>query len=108
MRKYIIKTELAPEYDNAEYEAERPATKECDADGFFLITLRDGELYGVSCFGMSTMELAKAFKDDGSEASATIRSAFAIAEGLEKADRIREEARKRNVAKELADLLRAE
>lgn len=108
MRKYIIKTELAPEYDNAEYEALRPATKECDVDGFFLITLREGESYGVSMFGMSTMDLAKAFKDDGSEASVAIRAAFAIAEGMEKADRIQEEVRKRNVAKELADLLRAE
>ena len=106
MSKYIIKTELNPMGGgNPEYAPGKELRDGIEVDGFAILTFKDDMPHCIAVHDMTVMDLARMFASKKDEGGSIIWQAIAIAEGLEKADRIREEAQKRNVAKELADLL---
>lgn len=103
MGNYTIKVDSS----NPEFRPGDQLTNGLSADGFLLITIKDGEPQASVCMGLTIMELATAIASDKNEFGSVIRQAFAIAEGMQKAREIAESYRKNNVAKEIVEMLRA-
>lgn len=71
------------------------------ADGFFLVAIRDGKPSMECMNGMTTMDLARFFTT-GTEVCSVLRQAAAIAEGMRKADAIRKEEEEQQIRKKIA------
>lgn len=105
--KYIIKTELSPVGGgNPEFAPDPDMVKGIEADGYLLLTLKDGDPACACIQGVTTVELARMLAGDDSEAGSTVRQAMAIAEGLIRAKEILKTERKSNLARELAEMMR--
>ena len=106
MSMYKITIEGAKD-NKPEFNPDEELANGTDADGFLLVTFRNGEPYAMSVCHITVMQLASMIAERGrDEASSIIRQAVAISEGLKKAEEIREEDDRRRAAKNLADLLR--
>ena len=105
MSKYIISVNSAGN-SNPEFDPDERMQKGLDADGFVLMTFRNGDPHGVILMGVTVLEIARLMAADKSEAGSVIRQAIAIAEGLNKAEEIKKQDDKNKVARELADMLR--
>lgn len=106
MSKYKITIE-GTRNNNPEYDPDEVLKRGMDVDGFLLLTFKDGDPHSTSLMGCTTLEIARSIAGDKSEAGSIIRQAFAIAEGIMKAEEIHKRENSNRMAKELADMLRA-
>lgn len=88
MSKYIIRVEENEEAPGA-HELPQDAREGLKADGFVLLTMVDGKPGVIFMHNIKTIDIARIIADEGSETECVLHQAFAIAEGLEKADAIR-------------------
>lgn len=89
-RKYTIRVESHnPEFDVSEWLGEG-----IQADGFLLLTTKDGDPAAECMNGMSVMELAKFFCTNN-EVCSILQQAAAIGEGMRKAEKIKAEVEKK-------------
>ena len=101
---YIIRVESS----SPEFETDSEMQEGIQADGFFLVGIRDGKP-AVECMeGMTTMDLACFFTTD-TELCSVLRQAAAIGEGIRNAAVIKKEAEeqqsKKKIARNFADKL---
>ena len=106
MSKYKITIEGTGN-NNPEYDPDEVLKRGMDVDGFLLLTFKDGNLHSTSLMGCSTLEIARLFASDKSEAGSVIRQAMAIAEGILKAEEIKKTEDRNTMARSLAEMLRA-
>ena len=108
MSMYIIKAELNPVGGgNPEFAPGQELVKGIEADGFVLMTLKEGRVGAIVIHRVTTLELAQMLIGDKTEAGSVIQQAIAISEGLNKAKEIAEENSKKQMARELAEMLKA-
>ena len=99
-RKYTIRVESHnPEFDVGEWPREG-----LQADGFFLVAIRDGKPAAECINGMTTMDLARFFMT-GSDVCSVLRQAAAIGEGMRNAEAIRDEAEVQQSKKKVARII---
>lgn len=83
---YIIRAEgTNPEFDTSE-----DLRQGVQADGFLLLTIRDGKPHMECINGMTVMELARFFGLD-TEVCSILRQAAAIGDGFRNAEKVRNE-----------------
>ena len=101
MYKYTIKVEAA-EGCNQDFIPDEELREGVNVDGFALLGIRNGKPGSVVViYGVTVMELATAIGTDGSEGSSVIRQAAAIAEGIRKANEIKQQDDRNRSAGEL-------
>ena len=106
MSKYIVKVEMDPNGDcNPEFGPEKKLEEGLPADGYVILTYRDGKPSATLICGVTIMEIAHMIAGDGSEAGSVIRQSIAIAEGLMKAKEIEKNDNAKRAAKNIVDLL---
>lgn len=101
-RKYTIRVESS----NPDFAPGEELRKGIEADGFVLLTTRNGKAGAQIIMGCTVLEIANLIAGDESETSTVIHQAAAIAEGLMKAREIQKEDGRRRMAKEVAEMLR--
>ena len=90
-RKYTIRVESHnPEFDVSEWLGEG-----IQADGFLLLTTRDGDPAAECMNGMNIMEMAKFFATNNEVCSA-VQQAAAIGEGMRKAEKIKADVERKS------------
>ena len=106
MNKYIVQVKMDPNGDcNPEFGPEKKLEEGLPADGYVLMTYRDGRPSATLICGVTIMEIANMIAGDNTEAGSVIRQAIAIAEGLMKAREIGKNDSMKRTAKNIADLL---
>ena len=106
MNKYIVQVKMDPNGDcNPEFGPEKKLEEGLPADGYVLMTYRDGRPSATIICGVTIMEIANMIAGDNTEAGSAIRQAIAIAEGLMKAREIGKNDSMKRTAKNIADLL---
>lgn len=106
MNKYIVQVKMDPNGDcNPEFGPEKKLEEGLPADGYVLLTYRDGRPSATLICGVSIMEIAHMIAGDNTEAGSAIRQAIAIAEGLRKAKEIEKSDSAKRTARNIADLL---
>ena len=99
---YTIRVESS----NPEFTVDSDLREGVQADGYVLLTVRNGEPYMEAMNGLSTLDLAKFF-DSNTEACSVLRQAAAIGEGMHRASEIRLESegriRRDRIAKEITE-----
>ena len=106
MSKYKITIE-GTRNNNPEYDPDESLKRGMDVDGFLLLTFKNGNPHSTSLMGCTTLEIARLFAGDKSEAGSVIRQAMAIAEGILKAEEIKKTEDRNTMARSLAEMLRA-
>ena len=108
MSNYIINVQASPTGEcNPEFAPEKKLADGIEADGFLLMTMKDGRPVAVVLMGITTMDLARMLSGDKSEAGIVIRQAMAIAEGILKAEEIKKTEDRNTMAMSLAEMLRS-
>ena len=107
MGKYIITAQNNPlGGGNPEFAPDPRLQTGIQADGFLLMTMENDKPKCAVISGLTTLELARLLADYKSEAGNIVQQAIVIAEGLNKAMEIAKEAEKRNMAKDLVEMLK--
>ena len=87
MSKYIVRVE-ENEVTPRERDLPQEAREGLEVDGFVLLTMVDGKPGVIFMHNIKTIDIARIIADEGSETECVLHQAFAIAEGLEKANAI--------------------
>ena len=108
MAKYRIAiTDTDPELEPGETELKEvtEVTEEIGADGYLILTFRDGDPGVIMCGGLTTIELARMIAECGGGSGLFLLEAIEIARGLRKAAMLRKEYMDRRAKVKLADRL---
>lgn len=92
------------ESNNPEFPADSDLREGVQADGYVLLTVRNGEPYMEAMNGLSTLDLARFF-DSNTEACSVLRQAAAIGEGMRNAEAIRRETEEQQSKKKVARII---
>lgn len=87
MSKYIIRVEENGELP-ADEKLDSDQERQIETDGFVLLGQQDGEPYVVFIHHITTEQIAKIIAKSHGKTKGVLLSAYALAEGMEKADEI--------------------